>query len=401
MWARPSQLEPPGNWRTWIILAGRGFGKTRSGAEWIRGQVESGYYSRVALVGATASDVRDVIVEGESGILAISSPTFRPKYEPSKRRLTWPNGAIATTFSADEPDRFRGPQHDAAWLDELAAWKYPEAYDQIQFGLRLGKNPRQIITTTPRPTKLIKSIIADNTTYVTRGSTYDNKDNLAPAFLEQIQKKYEGTRLGRQELNAEILDDNPNALWNFSNIDEYRVYRAPITLSRVIVGIDPAVTNNDGSNETGIIVCGIGSDEHGYVLADRTLSSSPEEWARAAVHAYYEFGADRIVGEVNNGGDMIEAVIRNVDKNVAYTSVRATKGKAIRAEPIAALYEQGRMHHVGYFPKLEDQCCNFDPQDYLDSARRKNNDSPDRMDAMVWAFTELFDRSFGISFSKL
>ncbi len=287
--------------------------------------MESGYYSRVALVGATASDVRDVIVEGESGILAISSPTFRPKYEPSKRRLTWPNGAIATTFSADEHDRFRGPQHDAAWLDELAAWKYPEAYDQIQFGLRLGKNPRQIITTTPRPTKLIKSIIADNTTYVTRGSTYDNKDNLAPAFLEQIQKKYEGTRLGRQELNAEILDDNPNALWNFSNIDEYRVYRAPITLSRVIVGIDPAVTNNDGSNETGIIVCGIGSDEHGYVLADRTLSSSPEEWARAAVHAYYEFGADRIVGEVNNGGDMIEAVIRNVDKNVAYTSVRATK----------------------------------------------------------------------------
>lgn len=401
MWARENQLPPNGDWRTWIILAGRGFGKTRSGAEWVRSCVESGNYGRVALVGATAADVRDVIVEGESGILAISSPAFRPKYEPSKRRITWPNGAQASTFSADEPDRFRGPQHDLCWLDELAAWKYPEAYDQIQFGLRLGNKPRQMITTTPRPTKLIKEIIADPTTYVTRGSTYDNKDNLAPSFLEQIIKKYEGTRLGRQELNAEILDDNPHALWKYEQIDALRVYRAPLTLNRVVVAIDPAVTSHAGSNETGIIVAAIGTDDHGYVLADLSISASPDEWGRAAVQAYYQYSADRIIGEVNNGGDLIESLIRNVDPNVSYKSVRATKGKAIRAEPISALYEQSRIHHVGYFPKLEDQMCNFDPAEYSDSASRKSNDSPDRLDALVWGFSELFDRSSTMVFTSI
>jgi phage terminase large subunit-like protein len=383
LWGRPQQLEPLGNWRTWIILAGRGFGKTRAGGEWVRSCVQSGKYGRVALIGATAADVRDVIVEGESGILAISPPNFRPVYEPSKRRLTWPNGAVASTFSAEEPDRLRGPQYDLAWCDELAAWQYAEAYDQLQFGLRLGQNPRQVITTTPRPTKLIKEIIKDPTTHVTRGSTYDNRDNLAPAFLAQIIKKYEGTRLGRQELNAEVLEDNPNALWSYEQIDSLRMNFPPVTLERIVVAIDPAVTSHEGSDETGITVTGRDNMGNGFVLADLTLSASPDEWAKVAVRAYHTFGADRIIGEVNNGGDLIEAVIRTVDRNVSYKSVRASRGKVMRAEPIAALYEQRRIHHVGFFSKLEDQMCNFNPAEEI-------TESPDRLDSLVWGFTELF-----------
>lgn len=391
LWARPEQLEPPGNWRTWLILAGRGYGKTRTGAETVVARVKAGKCGRVALVAPTAADVRDTVVEGESGILSISPNNFRPRYEPSRRRLIWPNGAIATTYSAEEPDRLRGPQQDFAWCDELAAWKYPEAYDQLQFGLRLGSDPRQIITTTPRPTKIIKTIASDPTTIITKGSTYDNKANLAPAFLQQIIKKYENTRLGRQELDAEILEDNPNALWKRDQIDALRVNNLPQSLKRVVVGVDPAVTNNEKSNETGIIIAAKGSDDHGYILNDLTISASPDGWGRQVVEGYHFYQADRIIAEVNNGGDLVEAIIRTIDANVPFTKVHASRGKAKRAEPIAALYEQGRVHHLGCFPKLEDQMCNFDPS--INQLSDSEDESPDRMDALVWALTELFENT--------
>jgi len=382
--ARENQIAPTGNWRTWLVMAGRGFGKTRVGAEWVRGEVESKRRGRIALIAPTASDARDVMVEGESGILAISPNWDRPLYEPSKRRLTWRNGAIATTYSADEPDRLRGPQHDGAWCDELAAWKYPEAWDMLLFGLRLGVDPRSVVTTTPRPTKIIRDLAKSATTHVTRGSTFDNRANLAQAFLEEITRKYEGTRLGRQELNAEILDDNPNALWQRAAIDALRVKEAP-PLKRVVVGIDPSVTGGSESDECGIVCAGLGIDGHGYVLDDLSLVASPDGWARVAVRAYHDRKADRIVAEVNNGGEMVELVIRTVDRNVSYKAVHASRGKMIRAEPIAALYEQSRVHHVGGFPKLEDQMVEYDPN--------TATHSPDRMDALVWVMTELFDTS--------
>jgi len=381
-WARPKQLPPEGQWRVWLILAGRGFGKTRTGAEWVREQVERHGRRRIAIVGRTAADVRDVMVEGESGILSISPPWFRPVYEPSKRRLTWPNGAIATLYSADEPDLLRGPQHDAAWADELAAWRRPEAWDNLMFGLRLGPDPRVVVTTTPRPVKLIRDLLKDPTTVVTRGSTYENAANLAPAFLEQIISRYEGTRLGRQELYGEVLDDVPGALWQRKRIDELRVSEAP-ELVRVVVAIDPAVTNEEGSDETGIVVAGRGVDGHAYVLADKSCRMSPDGWARRAVKAFYDHEADRIIGEVNNGGDLVETVIRTVDPKVPYKAVRASRGKSVRAEPVAALYEQGKVHHVGTFDHLEDQLCQITPDGYQGSG------SPDRADALVWALTEL------------
>ena len=381
-WARSSQLPPEGEWIVWLILAGRGFGKTRTGAEWIRGEVEAGRRGRLALVARTAADARDVMVEGESGILAISPPWNRPKYEPSKRRVTWPNGALATLYSADEPDLLRGPQHDGGWTDELAAWRYTDAWDQLMFGLRLGTDPRVVVTTTPRPTKLVKSLAASPTTRVTRGSSFDNRGNLSGAFLRQIVTKYEGTRLGRQELNGEILDDNPNALWRLADIDEKRVTVAP-DLRRVVVGVDPAVTSNEDSDLTGIIVAGRDgqSPPHFYILADRSIMASPDAWARQVVKAYHDHDADRAVAEVNNGGDLVESVVRAVDRSISYKAVRASRGKAVRAEPISALYEQGRVHHVGTFSQLEDQMTEYDP---LTSTK-----SPDRMDALVWALTEL------------
>jgi predicted phage terminase large subunit-like protein len=384
LWARPNQLPPPGDWRTWLLLAGRGFGKTRTGAEWVRSEVQRGGARRLALVAPTAADVRDVMVEGESGILATAPPWFRPKYEPSKRRLTWPNGAQATTFSADEPDRFRGPQYDRAWCDEAAAWRYPEAFDQITLGLRLrdarGGPPRCLVTTTPRPTPLIRRLVADPTTHVNRGSTFDNRDHLAAAYLDQIVRRYEGTRLGRQELYAEVLDDTPGALWKRDAIDALRVRHAP-DLARVVVAIDPAVTSRQGSDETGIVVAGLGTDGHGYVLADRSLVATPDAWARAAVSAYNEHRADRLIAEVNNGGDLVETVLRTVSHGVAYRAVHASRGKQTRAEPIAALYEQGRVHHVGSLPQLEDQLCSWAPA--------TDAHSPDRLDALVWALSEL------------
>ncbi len=392
-WARENQRFPAGDWQTWLILAGRGYGKTRVGAETVRGWVRAGKRSMVNIIGATADDVRDIMIEGESGILAICPPGERPKYVSSKSRLEWPNGARSLLFSAEEPERLRGKQHKKLWCDEVGSWRYTESWDQAMFGLRLGADPQAIVTTTPKPTKLIKELAADPTTYVTRGSTYENRSNLAPKFFDKIIRKYEGTRLGRQELNAEILTDNPRALWNRDQIDATRVALAP-ALRRIVVGLDPNVKNRDiaelrkGSDtldEAGIVIAGDAGDGHYYVLDDRSIDAGPNEWGAAAVKAYRDHKADRIIGEINNGGDMVEMTIRNCDRNVSYKSVTASRGKAIRAEPISALYEQGRVHHVGFFAPLEDEMCDFDPITTVKS--------PNRMDALVWALTELSDQT--------
>ncbi len=376
--ARPKQLPPDTDWRVWLILAGRGFGKSRAVNEFAIDQAFTMPGSRGALVAATAGDVRDVIVEGESGIMAISPPDFMPLYEPSKRRLTWPNGSMATTYSADEPRRLRGPQHHWAICDELAAWRFPDAYDQLMLGLRLGDNPRVAISTTPRPTPIIKSLIDDKTVALVMGSTYENRENLADVWFDDIISRYEGTTLGRQELYAELLFDHPGALWTRDNIDNNRVVEFP-GLRRIVVAIDPAVTAYEDSSETGIVVAGVSHDGHGYVLEDVTLRASPDGWAKAAVAAYNKYKADRIVAETNNGGDMVESTIKTVAPNVSFKKVHASRAKHTRAEPVAALYEQNRIHHVGVFGKLEDQLCQWVPGDT----------SPDRLDALVWAFTEL------------
>ena len=343
----------------------------------MRQEVEANRRGRLALIGATAADVRDVMIEGESGILACSRPSFRPTYEPSKRRVSWPNGAIATAYSADEPDRLRGPQHDGAWPDEVAAWRYPEALDMLMFGLRLGRDPRLVATTTPRPIKVVREMIASPTTVVTTGSTYDNLANLAPAFAEQIIRKYEGTRLGRQELLAEILTDVPGALWTWAMLDN----RQPAPdLTRVVVAIDPAVTSGEDSDETGIVAVGLGVDGRGYVLADRSCRLSPDGWARRAVATFDDLAADMVVAEVNNGGDLVEQTIRTVRRTIPYKKVHASRGKQTRAQPVAALYEQGRVSHVEAFPDLEEQLTSWTPE---------SGTSPDRLDALVWALTEL------------
>jgi len=386
-WARPSQMVPAGDWVTWLAMAGRGWGKTRVGAETTRLWVQD--FPLVSLVGATADDARDIMIEGESGILQICPKDERPLYLPSKRRLEWPNGAKSLIFTADEPERLRGKQHMKVWADELGAWRYAEAWAQLSLGLRLGKKPQAIVTTTPRPTALVKELKADPTTLVTKGRTYDNAGNLAPVFLKKIITKYEGTRLGRQEIDAELLEDNPGALWQRRNIDANRIAKLP-QLRRIVVAADPAVTANATSDETGIIVAGLGmeSPAHFYILDDLSLSASPDAWARVLVQAYLTQKADRIIGEVNNGGDLVETIIRHVELdgkrvglNASYKAVHASRGKAIRAEPISALYEQNRVHHVGAFPILEDQLCDWDPA--------VSTDSPDRLDALVWALTEL------------
>lgn len=391
--ARPEQTPPDGDWLNWLILAGRGFGKTRTGAEWTREQVRAGAM-RVGLIGPTASDARDVMVEGESGLLAVcwagdrthaGEPLGRPSYEPSKRRLTWSNGAVATLFSAEEPERLRGPQHEVIWADELAAWKYlRETWDMAQFGLRLGDRPRTCITTTPKPLPLVKEILKDPRTVVTRGSTFDNASNLAPTFLQAIRQKYDGTRLGRQELNAEILDDVPGALWTRAMIDAAHVKVAP-AFKRVVVAVDPSGTAGaeDTGDSIGIIVAGLGLDDIGYVLADRTCKLSPDGWGRAAVKAYHEFKADRIVAERNFGGAMVKHVIATVDRSAAYREVTASRGKVARAEPVAALYEQGRVKHLGGHAALEDQMCALTGDGYIGEG------SPDRADALVWAISDL------------
>lgn len=378
IWAREKQLAPPGNWRVWLILAGRGFGKTRSGAEWIRQKVINNEAGRIALIGATAADVRDTMVEGESGLLRIFPPGERPRYEPSKRRITFKNGAKATTYSADEPDRLRGPNHDCAWTDEIAAWRYPEAWDQLIFGLRIGDDPRVVATTTPRPTRLIRSLVEREDVVVTRGSTYENQMNLAPTFLEEVKARYEGTRLGRQELYAEILDDVEGALWTREMIEQSRVNNLP-DLTRIVIGVDPAITSRESSAETGIVAVGVDANGTGYVLDDRSLKGSPVEWANAAIALYHRSSADRIVVEANQGGDMVRHTLQTVESQIPIKTVHATRGKRTRAEPISALYEQGKVKHVGAFPVLEDQMCSWTPE----------SDSPDRLDALVWGLTEL------------
>ena len=383
--ARHNQLPPPGGWSIWLLLAGRGFGKTRVLAEMANSWAISGQCKRMAVVAATASDARDVIVEGESGILACAPDWAVPQYEVMRRRLTWPNGAIATLYSAEEPDRLRGPQHDGALLDELASWRNPATFDMLMFGLRLGQHPRTIIATTPRPTKLVRQILAreGHDVVITRGSTYENAPNLAPAFFTQIVSRYEGTRLGRQELNAEVLMDVPGALWSLDQIDSARREHAP-DLARVVVAIDPAVSSKEGNDETGIIVAGRDEKGHGYVIEDLSGRYDPAGWARTAINAYWRHSADRIVAETNQGGDMVENTIRTIDENVSYSAVHASRGKFIRAEPIAALYEKLRVHHIGTFPELEDQMSSF----VADIDRAKLG-SPDRVDALVWAMTEL------------
>lgn len=390
-WARPAQL-PPGSphsssprkdWRYWLIQAGRGFGKTRTGAETVRKWVYDGR-SRIGLVAPTAGDVRHVMVEGESGLLSVFPPWQRPQYNPSNRQIIFHTGAIGTTYSADEPERLRGPQHEAAWTDELAAWRYPDAWDQLCFGLRLGNDPRIVVTTTPKPVKLIRDLIADPNTVITRGRTEDNRANVAPAFLDAIVKKYEGTRLGRQELEGELLEDLPGALWTRAVLESCRVWLKDVpTLRRVVVAVDPAVTAREDSDETGIMAVGLGVDEVCYVLEDASLRASPNGWARQACRMLLKHDADRIVAEVNNGGDMVEGSIRAVHPAVPFRAVRASRGKAIRAEPVAALYEQRRCKHVreANLEALEDQCCSFVPG--------VSEGHDDRMDALVWAITDL------------
>jgi phage terminase large subunit-like protein len=401
-WARPDQVTPPGEWwTTWLILAGRGWGKTKTGAETIRSwacgstPLAKGQCHHIGLIAETSGDARDVMVEGPAGILSCHPKDFRPLYEPSKRRLTWKNGATATLYNAVEPDQLRGPQHDALWGDEVAKWRYmQETWDQAQFGLRLGVRPRQIITTTPRPLPLIRKLINDTTCTVTRGRTWDNASNLAAPFLKQISERYTGTRLGRQELEGEVLDDMPGALWHRDMLDNLRRPEVPGELERIVVAVDPAATSGEDADETGIVAVGIATDAdgftRGYVLEDASLRGSPEEWASKAVALYHKYDADRIVAEKNQGGEMVASVMRAVDRDVPITLVTATRGKHVRAEPISALYEQGRVHHVGRFDKLEDQMCLFSRD-----ADRSAGNSPDRVDALVWGLSALFDRITG------
>lgn len=380
IWARDSQLTPAelsDARNIWLILAGRGWGKTRTGVEYVRELVRDGY-KRIALIGPTPADVRDVMIEGESGIMNTLPEWELPLYEPSKRRLTFPNGAIATVYSGYKPDQLRGPQHDAFWADELAAWQYlQETWDMLMFGLRLGK-PRGVITTTPRPSPVIKDLVKADNVIVTKGSTYENRENLADAFFNAIIGKYEGTRLGRQELNAEILDDNPNALWNRKNIDKNRVTKSP-DLKRIVVAIDPNASNTEKSDEIGIVAAGVDGEGVGYILGDESMFGSPKEWGSAAITAYHKYKSDRIVAEINQGGNMVEYVIRTIDTDISYKGIHATRGKYTRAEPISALYEQNKVKHVGSFPKLEDEMCEWVP----------GMESPNRMDALVWALTDL------------
>jgi phage terminase large subunit-like protein len=377
-WARDNQRAPEGDWATWLILAGRGFGKTRVGSEMVRRWIQD--FPFVNLIGATADDARDIMIEGESGILAICPQQERPAYLPSKRCLEWPNGARSLIFTADEPERLRGKQHMKLWCDELGSWRRPEAFVQAMLGLRLGALPQAVVTTTPKPVRLIRELMADTGTVTTRGSTYDNRGHLAPGFFARIINRYEGTRLGRQELNAELLDDVEGALWSGELIEASRVRKAP-DMARIVVAIDPATTSGEDSDETGIVVAGRGIDGHAYVLRDLSCRLSSNGWGNRAINAFREFRADRIVAEVNNGGDLVENVIRVIDRNISYKAVHASRGKIVRAEPISALYEQKRVHHVGLFAELETQMCSFVPDNF--------DGSPDRVDALVWALTEL------------
>ena len=384
LYARDSQLPPPGDWDTWLILAGRGFGKTRTGAEWVRAQVETRHATRIALVARTLPEAQSIMIEGESGILNISPHWNQPTYEPSKRKLTWPSGAHALVFSSHEPDQLRGPQFDAAWCDELASWEYAqETWDNLSFALRLGRRPRAVVTTTPKPIELIRSLPNSPGVHVTRGSTFDNKDNLAPSFFNGIIERYDGTRLGQQEIHAELMDEDEDALWKREWIEKARLGSYP-PISRIVVSIDPAMTARPTSSETGIIV--VGADmrrDQAYVLADESGRLTPNNMALRVAHLFDKFNATQIVVEANAGGEMVASTIKNaIERTLPIKTIQARRGKYIRAEPVAALYEQGRVHHVGRFPDLEDQMCTWTPD-------IGPSHSPDRADALVHAVTDL------------
>lgn len=464
-WGRPGQLPPSGDWRVWLVLAGRGFGKTRAGAEWVRrvarhsgawkvqepaaaplipsrechlrhftgllgggflggglarggeakaeeadGRTINGSRSgagsgagscnereeraatgtggpvRIALVAATLAEARAVMVEGESGLLAIAPPDERPVFEPALRRLVWPNGSVAHLYSADAPEQLRGSQHHFAWCDEAAKWRNAETvWANLELGLRLGPRPRVLVTTTPRPVPLVRRLLADPAVQVTRGATWDNAANLPQSFLDAMTATYGGTRLGRQELEGEMVEAVEGALWSPELIERNRVDTAAL-LARVVVAVDPPVTGGPEADACGIIVAALGADGHGYVLADRTVEgASPSGWARAVAAAAADFEAERVVAEVNNGGDLVGLVLRSAGCSAPLRLVRASRGKAARAEPVAALYEQGRVHHTGGLPRLEDELCGLMPGGgYVGPGR-----SPDRADALVWAMTEL------------
>ena len=380
-WARPNQIAPEGNWQTWLILAGRGFGKTEAGAQWVRERVENGARN-IALIAETQKDLEEVMV---ARMVSIYPPDEAPTVRYKPVRVTWPNGAVAHGYNGTEPNQLRGPEFDTAWIDEHAKYRYArETWDMLQFTMRSGNDPRILSTTTPKPIPVIREIIADKNTSVTRGSTFDNAENLPKQFIENLRNRYEGTRLGRQELNAEMLDDLPGALWERENFDTHRVASLP-DMQRIVVAVDPSGTRGetDKGDSIGIVVTGKGVDGRGYVIADRTCKLSPDGWGRRAVAAYHEFGADRIVAERNFGGAMVEHVIRTVDDSVSYKELTASRGKVARAEPVAALYEQGRVSHAADMAELEDQMCLFGPDGFIGEG------SPDRLDAAVWGLTEL------------
>ncbi|WP_417252935.1 DNA-packaging protein [Celeribacter sp.] len=394
-WALDHQLPPAGDWRTWVIMGGRGAGKTRAGAEWVRSMVEGarasqpGRAKRVALIGETYDQAREVMVFGDSGILACSPPDRRPKWSATRRTLVWPNGAEATLFSGNDPEALRGPQFDAAWVDELAKWRKPqEAWDMLQFGLRLGDDPRAVVTTTPRNVGLLKALLQRASTVTTHAPTEANAANLAASFLDEVKTRYAGTRLGRQELEGVLLDEEEGALWSLARIEATRCRDLP-ELDRIVVAVDPPVTGHKGSDACGIVVVGVVTqgppqDWCAYVLEDASVSaSSPVVWAEAAIRAQARWQADRIVAEVNQGGDLVETVLRQIDPLVPYKSVRATRGKSARAEPVAALYDQGRVKHMRGLGDLEDQMTQMTAQGY------QGQGSPDRVDALVWAIHEV------------
>jgi phage terminase large subunit-like protein len=397
VWARDDQLPPECAadglpWRVWLILGGRGAGKTRAGAEWVRAKalgvppVGAEPARRIALVGETMADVRRVMIEGASGLLAVHGDDERPEFEAAKGQLVWPNGAVAQVFSAEAADGLRGPQFDAAWCDEIAKWREPErAWDMLQFALRLGAAPQVCVTTTPRPVALLKALIEDERTATTRAGTEANASNLAPSFVAEMTRRYAGTALGRQELDGEIIDARAGSLWRRDWIDAERVTAVePGELMRVVVAVDPPVTAHSSSDACGIVVAGKGRDGRAYVLADLTLQGrEPQVWARAAVGGYRTFLADRVVAETNQGGDLVVAILKQIDAAVPVRQVRATRGKWVRAEPVAALYAEGRVRHVGRLEALEDQMCALSA-DGLVRGR-----SPDRLDALVWALTDL------------
>ena len=396
-WARPKQKLPPGDWMTWLILAGRGFGKSRTGAETIiRWQNPSKKtdnaatikgYKHFALIGQTTGDIRDTMLEGESGIITCAPPYNKPEYIASRRVVEWPNGAKAHLYSGDQPDQLRGPQHEKGWLDELVKFKYPEeTWDMFELGLRLGNNPQCVITTTPKPFKLLKNLIDDEDVVVTSGSSYENVSNLSDSFMKRVIKKYEGTRLGRQELYAVVLDDVEGALWCQDVLERNRVNVYP-SLSQVVVALDPSVTNKDKSDECGIIVSGKDNFGRCFIIEDASRKCTPKEWAQTAVNLYRKYQADYIVAEVNNGGDLVETVINLLDSSVPVKTVWATRDKYTRATPVAGAYEQDRVCHVGLFPQLEDELLEWEP----------GQPSPNRLDAVVWAVTWLLlsEEEFG------